>query len=1042
MRIDLSSPLPVFFQFARRRCSSQTPQLKPQKLQQLYSHPSCEFAAVATRFALPPRSLAFSPDGCTLAAGGDDEGIKVISLSSSAAAAGDGGDGNEDKPALDLSKPRVLRTLPAPPYTRGLAWDPEGVYLASVDASGSVTVWERASADPSTNSAAPSAARPEVVLRRVAPKIDAGGAARSPVAWHPDCGSLLAVAGAEPGEVLLFERLSWAPAAAGSGDDGALRGAHGNSPVRVLSFSPNGLYLLSGDASGGLAVWDVSSARRRVIARARIGGGGSAAALSAAAWKPEGNEVSVVDESGAVAVWRSPLPESVPGPTADPEAVLAAADAAAGATTKMTGGATTATEEDDDDAADLSDGEEEETGDEMEEDGDGRSTRPPLSHRPALPHTTSGQQRQHLNNSKRRSLPRVASHIPQAPIAPGSTKPDRIGGSFSSASSCGRGHRWLAYNSLGCVSSRRGDGCAVVEVSLHDRSPAAASRAWGGRVPLLTDFFGFDLAALGPRGLFYAAPPADDGSDRRRRGGRRGGGRDDDGDDGGDDDADGSEDDSPRGVLVFRPFAGWAGGGGWTADLPRGKRAVCLAAGPTFAAAATSPDRCLRLFSPAGLQTAVSTLPGEPVALAAPSGSSPPSLLAAVWHGPAPSDPGDQSLVVAVLDGSPVHGDDGSGSAANGPLAAVAAAAPLPLSEGASLTWLGFSDNGNGCLLGSFDSKGVMRVRPAVDAGAPWTPVFDARRTGAGGKRVGARYWPVGFTSDKLHCVVIANSSRSSSSSSAAAGPGERPVVSVEPLRAPTLLLAGEATAAGGEEAGAAAASAAADLADASLRAGVFLHGVRASVAAGVSASAAPSLEEGGEEASAELAIAAAEAAADRALLRAFHASLKSRALERALEAAGRLSLTRSLEGALKLANHHRVPALAERVSALLSARLEMESAISNAAAAAGAAAEGGNNNNGTPTRNFGASPAAAALAGGGGAEGNPFMRSSSGAATAPLAARDSNAASASAPPPPPKFSAPSAEKRAAPSPAKEGKYAAAAAAVNPFLRKVKQPRA
>ena len=904
------------------------------------------------------------------------------------------------------------------------------MYLASVDASGNVAVWERAAADPavatSAAAAAAAAARPEVVLRRVAPKIDAGGAARIPVAWHPDGGSLLAVAGAEAGEVLLFERLSWAPAAAGAGDDGVLRGGGGGghkaSPVRVLAFSPNGLYLLSGDAAGDLCVWDVSSTKRRVVARARLGGesgaaaSAAAAAPSAAAWRPGGNEVSVALESGAVAVWRLPLPESMPGPTADPEAVLAAA-AAAGAATK-----TTATEDDDE----LSDGEEEddeqgESGDEMDEDGDG-STELPSRRRPAS-----------LPGSRRppRPLPRVASHIPQAPIAPGSTRPDRSSGSsFSSASSGAGSHRWLAYTSLGCVSSRRGDGCAVVEVQLHDRS-SAASQARGGRVPLLNDFFGFDLAALGPKGVLYAAPPADDGSAARRRRKRREHG-DDDGDD--DSEHEGRDEDVPRGVLVFRPFAGWPSGGGWTADLPRGRRAACLASGSTFAAAATSPDRCLRLFSPAGLQTAVATLPGDPVALAAQSGKSGSggSLLAAVWHGPAPSDPRDQSLVVAVLDGSPVHGDGGAaGGGSNGPLAAVAAAAPLPLSRGASLTWLGFSDDGGGCLLASFDSRGVMRVRPAADAGAPWTPVFDARRTGAGGRRVGARFWPVGFTRDALHCVVAASSSSSSTSAAAAAaaaGPGERPVVSVEPLRVPALLLAGEATAGGvGEEATATAAAAAADLADASLRAGAFLHGVRASVAAGVSA-ASSSPEEGGGEEGAELAIAAAEAAADRALLRAFHAALKARALERALEAAGRLCLTRSLEGALKLANHHRVPALAERVSALLSARLEMEQAM---------AFEGGN---GTPARNaFGASPAAADAEGS-----NPFMRSSAGAATAPLAPRDANAAPASAPRlPPPKFSAApsSAEKGAAPSPSAAAKEAAGAA-VNPFLRKVKQARA
>ena len=205
----------------------------------------------------------------------------------------------------------------------------------------------------------------------------------------------------------------------------------------------------------------------------------------------------------------------------------------------------------------------------------------------------------------------------------------------------------------------------------------------------------------------------------------------------------------------------------------------------------------------------------------------------------------------------------------------------------------------------------------------------------------------------------------------------------------------------GGEEAtAAAAAAAAADLADASLRAGAFLHGVRASLAAGVSAPPPP-LKKAAEDpaAAAELAVAAAEAAADRALLRAFHAALKARALERALEAAGRLCLTRSLEGALKLANHHRVPALAERVSALLSARLEMEQAMANA---------GGH---GTPARNtFGASRRSGRggddRSGGGDRGGsNPFMRSSSGAATG-LAPRSRPATPMRRPPRPPSAAA------------------------------------
>lgn len=50
----------------------------------------------------------------------------------------------------------------------------------------------------------------------------------------------------------------------------------------------------------------------------------------------------------------------------------------------------------------------------------------------------------------------------------------------------------------------------------------------------------------------------------------------------------------------------------------------------------------------------------------------------------------------------------------------------------------------------------------------------------------------------------------------------------------------------------------------------------------------------------------AAEKLLDRCLLKLYAAALKANRLPRALDTAGRLSLSQSLEGALKLANHYR----------------------------------------------------------------------------------------------------------------------------------------
>jgi chromosome transmission fidelity protein 4 len=47
---------------------------------QTYKLPSLDFEHVATRFTLPVRAVAFSPCGEKLAAAGDDDGIKLVTV--------------------------------------------------------------------------------------------------------------------------------------------------------------------------------------------------------------------------------------------------------------------------------------------------------------------------------------------------------------------------------------------------------------------------------------------------------------------------------------------------------------------------------------------------------------------------------------------------------------------------------------------------------------------------------------------------------------------------------------------------------------------------------------------------------------------------------------------------------------------------------------------------------------------------------------------------------------------------------------------------
>ena len=85
--------------------------------------------------------------------------------------------------------------------------------------------------------------------------------------------------------------------------------------------------------------------------------------------------------------------------------------------------------------------------------------------------------------------------------------------------------------------------------------------------------------------------------------------------------------------------------------------------------------------------------------------------------------------------------------------------------------------------------------------------------------------------------------------------------------------------------------------------------------------------ESGESTSEAEQRVTAAEVALDRCLLKLFNTAVRGDKLQQALEAACQLTQVRSMEGAIKLANHNRQTALADRIALLLEARLEQEAA-------------------------------------------------------------------------------------------------------------------
>lgn len=515
-----------------------------------------------------------------MAASGDDEGIKLI----------------------DTASNKVFRQLPSVAYTRGLAYDPESDFLASIAADGTLTIWNLQNG------------KAVAVKRRACSKIDVSAPIRLLPSWHPDGGSLLAAPGAD-GTVLLLERLSWeVTEELSDGHEGA---------VHVVAFSPNGSYLASAGEDAGIVVWDVNE--KTIIEKKTLPG-----VVCTLMWHPSRNELLATTDDGQLALWKHPIPETLPGPSEIFPQEKDVLDRH-GATRLI------------DDAAAEDDGEEEEDG-ENGRYGGGRSRgdeRYGLESEEGsdLEGRDDGGTRKKFRRSQRYNRrhrvpgyehdgsmtlsfadPVAAMPQPQDPIQPGSTTMEA-------------GRRYLSYTALGSITLRTESDHNVVEVAFHDISRVKK------RIPLLTDFFGFTLGSLGEEGAIYASPASAD----------------------------------VRSTVVYRPFEAWAPNSDWTVSLPKGEDATCVAVGQTFVSVATTARR-LRIFTQAGLQRDAIDLPGEAIALAARG-----SQLAVAWHACAPTYDGRQCLHVSTYDINErkrLH--DG----------------PLPLTSASTLLWMGYSEEG------------------------------------------------------------------------------------------------------------------------------------------------------------------------------------------------------------------------------------------------------------------------------------------------------------------------------------------------------------
>ncbi|KAL6995003.1 hypothetical protein U1Q18_005137 [Sarracenia purpurea var. burkii] len=602
----------------------------------LYKFPGGEFQTNITRFTLPIRALAFNKSGSMLAAAGDDEGIKLINT-------------------IDGSIARVLKGHKG--SVTGLAFDPKSEYLGSVDSVGTVVYWELQSG------------RELHTLKGIAPDTGLDSSIMNVLCWSPD-GETLAVPGLK-NDVIMYDR------------DTAeklftLRGDHVQR-ICFLSWSPNGKYVVTSGLDRQVLIWDVD--QRLDIDRQKFDD-----VICCMAWKPNGNALAVIDVMGKYGVWESVVPSSMKSPSESIPSLQS----------KNTNGLLLFDEEEEEEpnvSGNLSD---------IGEDSLGESE-PPSRKRLRKQSAYDDDSDEEVTNWSS-LLPKVDSHkkashgqkerlekgkdMQRGIIISTESKMQEAFQPGSTPVQPGKRH-FLCYNMLGSISTMEQDGYSHIEIDFHDTGR-------GPRVPAMTDYFGFTMAALNESGSVFANP---------------------------------CKGDKNMSTLMYRPFSSWANNSElmqlqWSMRFEEEEVKV-VALGTAWVAAITSLN-FLRIFSEGGLQKNVLSLDGPVV-----TASGFRDELAVVTHASPSLSSSDQMLEFRVFN------------ICNG---TQSIRGRLPLTPGSYLTWFGFSEEGQIC---SFDSKGVLRVF-TDQYGGSWLPLFSSGKV----KKPEENYWVVGLNDRKLFSVV------------------------------------------------------------------------------------------------------------------------------------------------------------------------------------------------------------------------------------------------------------------------------------------------
>lgn len=361
----------------------------------------------------------------------------------------------------------------------------------------------------------------------------------------------------------------------------------------------------------------------------------------------------------------------------------------------------------------------------------------------------------------------------------------------------------------------------AVDINFHDVS---------SRRPVhFKDHYGFSMGVLTERAALFAAPLKKNAKGEQEH----------------------------ASVVYYKPFDSWTTGSEWTMFMEEKESIDGIAMSLKWAAVATS-HKNIRLFSATGLQTGVFTRAGGPLVCMA----------------------ADDNYLMLVYYGADVSGAPFEFELYDVEQRRFVVQGKLPLSPGAKLEWIGFSESGFPC---TYDSEGVLRGM-LLGAASCWNVLLDTRPARKGKQEW---MWPVSVT-DETFIMVICKAGETQPYFPS-------PILSDLKLALPLLAIDSPST-----------------VLEEQLFRQMLLYQFHH-----YDAEINDEVEDREEE------FIKTQAAMDKNMILLIAQACKAEKPARALELCGMLFLEKSMEIAYQLAGRHHMPQLAERIEQIKKARFD-----------------------------------------------------------------------------------------------------------------------